>query len=508
MATPTTPTIIEQQQQSLARWLISLGATGLENIALNIFPSTGRGIQTLKPLKKGDTVLSIPVSAVWSTQTALEDPALGPILSNLNPPLHTDNVLAVFLMYIKGIQLSSDSHSTEGNNFSGRVHHIPLLPPSYSTHSIFFTEEELNLCKGSSLHALTVTLEEQIKAEYDDLKKRVFEPYSDIFDKRACSLEEFKWALCTVWSRAMDFENVPITVEPAPSAEHNSKKKNKKKRDKSIQKAAAPTTSLRCIVPFADMFNHRSDVSTTERPATEQPCHAYDATSDKEPFIRIVAREDYHPEEQVFINYGAVSNSRLLRLYGFIKSNNPHNSYDLVLSTTAIAPQFPEKRALWESVGLSTMSTISLTESEPLPTKVLQYLRIQRLNAEEMELAMQKQIQQRLTGHSVGANLSERISLRNEVEVLRALEGAISDLLTSFHDREYLEERCALYRKTEGDGSTGSSTGLITWNAYAACQVGLEEQAILGLTLKKIQDLYAMLACAGCGMESIMTDIR
>lgn len=41
---------------------------------------------------------------------------------------------------------------------------------------------------------------------------------------------------------------------------------------------------------------------------------------------------------QVFIYYGPVSNSRLLRLYGFVVPGNSNDNYDLVLATHPEAP--------------------------------------------------------------------------------------------------------------------------------------------------------------------------
>lgn len=80
---------------------------------------------------------------------------------------------------------------------------------------------------------------------------------------------------------------------------------------------------------------------------------------------------------QVFINYGPLPNNRLLRLYGFVLSSNPNDSYDIVLSTHPTAPFWEQKQKLWISAGLDSTCTISLTLTDPLPKTVLRYLRIQ-----------------------------------------------------------------------------------------------------------------------------------
>ncbi len=62
---------------------------------------------------------------------------------------------------------------------------------------------------------------------------------------------------------------------------------------------------------------------------------------------------------QVFINYGPLPNNRLLRLYGFVLSSNPNDSYDIVLSTHPTAPFWEQKQKLWISAGLDSTCTIS-----------------------------------------------------------------------------------------------------------------------------------------------------
>lgn len=63
------------------------------------------------------------------------------------------------------------------------------------------------------------------------------------------------WALCTIWSRGMDFQ--------------------------------LPGKQFRCIAPFADMLNHSPDV---------QLCHIYNPQSDS---LQILAGKDYTIGEQV-----------------------------------------------------------------------------------------------------------------------------------------------------------------------------------------------------------------
>ncbi|CAG8546370.1 13188_t:CDS:2 [Ambispora leptoticha] len=279
----------------LQEWLGKGGAEGLSWLQLENFPDTGRGVKTLRPLKLNDVVLTIPGSFLWTIEAAFDDSVLGPIIRSVKPSLSVEDTLAVFLLFIKSRE--------EG-------------------------DEELEVCSGSSLYYLTQQLKQQIKDDYLQLLNNLFSKHPDIFLLERFTQNDYMWALCTIWSRAMDFQ--------------------------------LPDKQFRCIAPFADMLNHSPDV---------QLCHIYNPRSDS---------------LQVFINYGPVPNNRLLRLYGFVLPNNPYDSYDLILSTHPGAPFYDQKVALLESAGLQVNATFALTLSDPLPLDVLRYLRIQRLLSSEI----------------------------------------------------------------------------------------------------------------------------
>ncbi|ORY50059.1 SET domain-containing protein [Rhizoclosmatium globosum] len=239
----------------------STSTTATETVAIHTFPETGRGLQAQLDIKEDAIILSAKWEAVWSVEAALNEPVLGDILKQNK--LSVDDTLALFLLFVKlSPKCSRDQHDQR------RVHVKSGIPESY-TASCFFTDEDLEIAQGSSLYNLTIHSQSQSKTTSE------------------FTLDEYKWALFTVWSRAMDF-NV--------SAE----------------------TSLRGVVPFLDMVNHSFDV---------KQCHAYDPT---EKAVKILAGKSYKKGDEVFINYGPVSNTKLLRLYGFVVPGNPYNAFELV----------------------------------------------------------------------------------------------------------------------------------------------------------------------------------
>ncbi|KAK0111267.1 hypothetical protein ONS95_001639 [Cadophora gregata] len=398
-------------------WLRQSGVSGLNDLELADFSDTGRGVRTLRQFEEGERILTIPHGILWTVEHAYADPLLGPALLSTRPPLSVDDTLATYILFVRSCR----------SGYDGLRSHVAALPASY-TSSVFFVEAELEVCSGTSLYTITKQLNQQIEDDHRELVVRLFGRHQELFPPDKFTTQDYKWALCTVWSRAMDF----------------------KLRD---------GKSIRLLAPFADMLNHSPEV---------KQCHVYDGLSGN---LSVLAGKNYEfLGDQLFINYGPIPNNRLLRLYGFVVPGNRNESYDLVLTTHPMAPFFEQKHKHWISAGLDSTSTISLTLTDPLPRNVLRYLRIQRL--QESDLAI-------IARHQSDAAV-EKISDSNEVEVLQFLVESISDLLDGFGIQlEKLEEQLA-----EGFYSPGG-------NAWSAAHVSLGEQRVLRLTRKTAEDLLA-----------------
>ncbi|KAK2594904.1 hypothetical protein QQS21_007403 [Conoideocrella luteorostrata] len=385
-------------------WLTESGAIGLDGLEIADLPITGRGVRALRRFKEGEKILTIPGRSLWTVEHAYADSVLGPALHSAQPPLSVEDTLAIFILFVRSRE----------SGYDGRRSHVAALPASYSS-SIFFAEDELEVCAGTSLYTITKQLEQRIEDDHQGLVTQVLGQYPDLFPLDKFTIEDYKWALCTVWSRAMDF-------------------------------SLPDGNSVRLLAPFADMLNHSSE--------TKQ-CHVYDVSSGS---LSVLAGKDYEAGDQVFIYYGPLPNNRLLRLYGFVLPDNPNDSYDLVLATHPMAPYFEQKHKLWISAGLDSTATISLTLADPLPTSVLRYLRIQRLDEPGLAVMARQQ-----------ADATDRqISHSNEVEVLQFLVESIRSLLDSFGTPlERLQDQLA-----SGVYASGG-------NAWAAAHVSLGEQRVL-----------------------------
>jgi len=139
-------------------WLKQSGAKGLGGLELADFPATGRGVRTLRRFKKREEMLTIPSSVLWTVEHAYADPLLGPALRSVQPPLSVEDTLATYVLFIRSRE----------SGYDGPRSHVAALPKSYSS-SIFFSEDELEVCAGSSLYTTTKQL---------DQSKTITDPWS------------------------------------------------------------------------------------------------------------------------------------------------------------------------------------------------------------------------------------------------------------------------------------------------------------------------------------------
>lgn len=163
----------------LQAWLEAKGAKGLAYLALEDFPETGRGVKTLRSLKAGDELLTIPGAVLWTADAAAADPLLGPVLRTLNPPLSIEETLAVFLLFVKSREAENEE----------RTLHTKVLPVRY-TATIFFEDDELEICAGSSLYGITKQLKQQVKEDFTQILGRLFIKHPELFPLNEFTLEE------------------------------------------------------------------------------------------------------------------------------------------------------------------------------------------------------------------------------------------------------------------------------------------------------------------------------
>ena len=163
----------------MERWLEASGARGLDDLELAKFPIVGRGVRALRHFKEGKTILTIPHGNLWTVKHAYADSLLGPALRSVRPSLSVDDTLAIFVLFVRSRE----------SDYDGLQSHVAALPTSYSS-SIFFTEDELEVCAGTSLYTITKQLERQIEDDYKGLVVRLLGQYRDLFPLDKFTIED------------------------------------------------------------------------------------------------------------------------------------------------------------------------------------------------------------------------------------------------------------------------------------------------------------------------------
>ena len=148
-------------------------------------------------------------------------------------------------------------------------------------------------------------------------------------DNNILTFDLYLWSLSTIWSR---FISININ--------------NK---------------LIRAMVPLIDLLNHDPSSTTS---------HILTSTND---FV-IVSDNDTTIGE-VYLNYGLISNSRLLQLYGFTLSNNQYESVDIFINMDSITIT-KEVQKVFNTININIKEPMKLTK-ESLNPKLIAVLRLQ-----------------------------------------------------------------------------------------------------------------------------------
>uniref|UniRef100_A0A8C6WXI7 SET domain containing 4 n=1 Tax=Neogobius melanostomus TaxID=47308 RepID=A0A8C6WXI7_9GOBI len=239
------------------------------------FSDTGRGLQTLKTLKPGQRLISLPQTCLLTTAAVLSS-YLGPFIKGWTPRPSPLLVLCVFLVL--------ERHRSP---LSEWFPYIDVLPTAY-TCPVYFTDDVMNVLpvtvRGRALEqrASVQELHSSNKHFFRSLQPLVDESVEKVF-----TYEALRWAWCTVNTRS-----VFMSHSPSPFL--------------SGQDVCA-------LAPFLDLLNHRPDVQVSAHFNSATRCYE----------IHSVTGIDCY--QQAFINYGCHDNQRLLLEYGFVTTNNPHS---------------------------------------------------------------------------------------------------------------------------------------------------------------------------------------
>jgi len=341
----------------------ALGITFNQPIHVNDCPELERGICCTQHVKSESIILTIPYSCLFSIKRI---DSTSPFY-NLSSLCREDDLLALLLLHEKYV---IGKYSTWSN-------HISILPTSYDNVTNY-SSKELSYLIGSNLHKLAIAWQDQIKQDYDSLLQLLERNGNDIDCTDWLSYDNYMWALSTIWTRF-------VTVDYGEQQQ------------------------FKTMVPVFDLLNHS---------CASRVGHCYDP---QQQCMYLYSAQEWEEGKEIFLNYGYLSNYKLLMLYGFTlapsQGSNPYDTVDIWLHMDPIAPYYQQKKDALQYLNINDNEPFQISMNE-FPQDLITCLRV-HLATDESEVC-------RLT------HATQPLSPGNEMKVHDALQRALEDMLAAY----------------------------------------------------------------------------
>ncbi|CAM6096871.1 unnamed protein product [Calypogeia fissa] len=159
----------------------------------------GLGVYRTDGHPENGILMVTPLALAITPMTALQDPLLGPVFARLFEDEEVDDRLVVML-YLLVENLRGDD--------SFWAPYLKMLPSKFGM-TLCFTEEELLELKGTSLYKATQIQQDGLRRHFYEQVKVLAEAILTTVGsvEREVQFEDFLWANCIFWTRAL---NVPF----------------------------------------------------------------------------------------------------------------------------------------------------------------------------------------------------------------------------------------------------------------------------------------------------------
>ncbi|WOH03103.1 hypothetical protein DCAR_0522495 [Daucus carota subsp. sativus] len=322
-----------ENASGLQKWLYSSGLPaqkmGIEKVEVG-----ERGLVALTNIRRGEKLLFVPPSLFITADSEWSCPEVGDILKRENVPDWP--LLATYLI--------SEASLKDSSRWINYISALPRQPYSL----LYWTPSELDrYLEASQIRERAIERINGVTGTYNDLRRRIFSKYPNLFPEAVYNMETFKWSFGILFSRLVRLPSMDGRV---------------------------------ALVPWADMLNHSCEVETFLD---------YDRSSQG---VVFTTDRPYQPGEQVFISYGKKSNGDLLLSYGFVprEGTNPTDSVELSFSLKKSDKCYKEKLEALKKHGLSTPQCFPLQITGwPLELMAYAYLAVSppSLNKQFEEMA-------------------------------------------------------------------------------------------------------------------------
>ncbi|EGG21082.1 hypothetical protein DFA_00957 [Cavenderia fasciculata] len=331
--------------------------------------------------------------------------------------------------------------------------YVSILPKQFTT-TVYFTREEMTQLQASPVHRFTEMRLNGVHRHYDTTISRLrfgyeggeddstktktksqLDAMKEFKDDRY-TLDQFKWALGCVWSRAFSL-----------SEEDGG------------------------MVPLADMFNADTVISRSK---------VHPKISASSPSLVYTASQDIEAGEQIFTPYGVyktLGSGQMLMDYGFIHEDG--SSADSTIVTVAPIPPseplYDLKRHLMQSNGIES-EEFTITKNK-LAKELFLFARIKSINKKESDQA---------SAHFMSTQRHSMLNPRNEKAALRLLSNLISRHLDAYQTT--IDQDNQILKEIEKD-KTNTNHSSVTFNTINAIKLRLMEKNILNSFLKSINSI-------------------
>ncbi|XP_002130734.2 SET domain-containing protein 4 [Ciona intestinalis] len=270
---------------------------GFKNKSLSpfVFEDTGRGMMAKRTICEGDVILSIPQAAMVGVNSAFNHSNFAQSIATVCHSIHDGlklsgiQVLCIFLIEEKRKLDKNKPNSTWG-------YYVKVLPQTF-THPLYWEMEELHTLPKQLQICVNKTID-CVKQQFKELNEMIkkLKLGSDLNFHEEISWIEYRWAWCCVNTRCVySTHDDPAMLKCC------------------YQSSAADNYFL---VPYLDLLNHSNEVNTKAEFNNTNKC------------FELKTHCKFKRFTQVFISYGALSNSTLLIEYGFV-CDTP-NKHDVV----------------------------------------------------------------------------------------------------------------------------------------------------------------------------------
>ncbi|RHZ26093.1 hypothetical protein DYB37_006236 [Aphanomyces astaci] len=288
----------------LKAWLQGHGVS-LDHFGIHYYgPDQGHGVVAAKAFVQGEHTLDIPFRLTMNVHSALSSD-LAPLFASEAGTLADVEILALHLMYEKHKGVAS---------FWAPF--IRSLPATFDT-PIFWNDDQFAALQGTNVSLLAAMMKQQIVADYTSVHSPLFQKYSALFRTPSPTMQEYKWALSVIWSRAFGITR---------AGEY-----------------------LQVLCPAMDMFNH--DV------LLNRPLDDFIVFNEQAQTLCHRLHVDCVANTPLNICYGPYSNAKLLYSYGFVVPGNHRRGIDFWVNVPTNDRYYKLKKSLIDSNPLTAHQT-------------------------------------------------------------------------------------------------------------------------------------------------------